>query len=390
MLTLNSPGAVSPPKAAKHACTGKSSPKRKVQGVLGLRLGCKPFPTATKIYLEEIKGSIKESTWKETRKKLNFIGKVLDDLNTKGEVKTLDPRHIDYRDILTFKGWMTRENYDPGTQKKWLTELKKFLLHFDNYVFEELKRKGFKMPRETEKPIRTFREKDLHTILDATDRVKNEWHGRMIRGAFALYWATMRRPSEIRLCRIQDLDLERLTLRIEFPKGGGSWAAPSDVTILRDDMVPYIRQYLKDRERHLREYGKTSIMLFPNLCPNAPEGRYSLSKFNEIKREVEQQAGVRFQIKDFRSSSATDALDRDPRALPMISTQMGHKHEATTQDHYARIKQGRAGEELRKLLNPAPAAPLPTQGTAMPGPMSQAISAKTPVIRSKFEMTGYN
>ena len=72
MLTLNSPSAVSLPEAAKHACKRKGGPKKKVQGVDGLRLGCKPFRTATRIYLEEIRGSIKESTWKESRKKLNF------------------------------------------------------------------------------------------------------------------------------------------------------------------------------------------------------------------------------------------------------------------------------------------------------------------------------
>ncbi|HEY3420921.1 MAG TPA: hypothetical protein VGK23_10245, partial [Methanomassiliicoccales archaeon] len=123
-------------------------------------------------------------------------------------------------------------------------------------------------------------------------------------------------------------------------------------------MVPYIRQYLADRERHLREQGKTSTMLFPNVYVTANGGVYSLMKFNEIKREVEKQADVKFLIKDFRNSSATDALDRDPRVLSMISTQMGHKHEATTQDHYARIKQGRAGKELRKLLNPVQKVPI--------------------------------
>jgi integrase len=153
-------------------------------------------------------------------------------------------------------------------------------------------------------------------------------------------------------------------------------------------MVPYIRQYLADRERHLKEQGKQSNMLFPNVYVTATEGRYSISKFNEIKREVEQQAGVRFLIKDFRSSSATDALDRDPRALSMISTQMGHKHEATTQDHYARIKQGRAGEELRKLLNPVQEAPRNELKTTMPGPMSQAKSTKRPVIRSEIGQAG--
>ena len=133
------------------------------------------------------------------QEEVELLGGVIEDLNGKGLVKTLDPRHIDGRDILTLKGWMTEANYDPGTQKKWLTELKKMLQHYDNYVFEGLKRKGFKMPQEIEKPIRTFREKDLHAILEATGRVRNEWHGQMIRGAFALYWATMRRPSEIRL-----------------------------------------------------------------------------------------------------------------------------------------------------------------------------------------------
>jgi integrase len=129
-------------------------------------------------------------------------------------------------------------------------------------------------------------------------------------------------------------------------------------------------------------------MLFPNVYATATGGRYSLSKFNEIKREVELQAGVKFLIKDFRSSSATDGLDRDPRALGMISTQMGHKHESTTQDHYARSKQGRAGEELRKLLNPVQAAPTNDLRTTMSAPMSQAKSENRPVIRSEIGEAG--
>lgn len=91
--------------------------------------------------------------------------------------------------------------------------------HFDNFVFDRMKQKGFKMPRETEKPIRTFSKADLDVILESTKGWENEWDGQMMRGAMALYWGTMRRPSEIRTSRIQDLDLTNLSLHIEYPRG---------------------------------------------------------------------------------------------------------------------------------------------------------------------------
>jgi integrase len=197
----------------------------------------------------------------------------------------------------------------------------------------------------------------------------------------------MRRPSEIRLIRIQDLDLERVTVRIEFPKCGGSWAAPSTVTIMGryGPVHPAVPRRPREAPPGARQDVDHAV---PKCVSDGDRGRYSKSKFNEIKRDVEQQADVRFLIKDFRSSSATDVLDRDSKAMAAISTQMGHKYEDTTQDRYARVKQGRVGEELRKLLNPVSTAPKIEQKPKVPGPKSHEISTKTPVVRTKLKTTG--
>jgi integrase len=380
MLTLNSPSAVSLPEAAKHACKRKRGPKKKVQGVDGLRLGCKPFKTAARLYLEATKGSVKESTLKSRGKNLNYIGNVLEGLRVEQKVTTTDPRHMTERDILALRGWMMEENYDPGTQKKMLSELKGMLEHYDNFVFNRIKQKGYKMPRQTDKPIRTFSTNDLNAIMESTEGLANEWHGKMMRGAMALYWSTMRRPSEIRECRRKDLDLEKLTLHIEYPKGVGSWSGPTDVMIVRDDMVPYIKQYLTDREQFLKRLGIKSDALFPT-----PFGKvYSMTVFNRIKCRLEKESGVRFKIKDFRSSSASEALHVDPKLLPVVSAQLGHKDSATTQKYYARIEAGSAGIELRKALNNGPKSTISEKC-----PSSPAVSAKIPVIPKKNDITGY-
>jgi integrase len=159
--------------------------------------------------------------------------------------------------------------------------------------------------------------------------------------------------------------------------------------IVRDDMVPYLRQYLTDRDCFLKKRGLKSEALFPTPAGNV----YSLSNFNKIKREIEKESGVKFLIKDFRSSSASNALHVDPKLLPVVSTQLGHKDPATTQRYYARIEAGNAGIELRKALNPVRGDAYQNENAPkipISGPTSQTISAKTPVIHSKFEMTGYN
>jgi integrase len=345
-----------------------------------LRLGSKPFKTAVRLYLEATKGSVKESTWKSRGKNLNYICNVLEGLRQEQKVTTTDPRHMTERDILALRGWMMEENYDPGTQKKMLSELKGMLEHYDNFVFNRIRQKGYKMPRQTDKPIRTFSNNDLNAIMESTEGLANEWHGRMMRGAMALYWATMRRPSEIRGCRRKDLDLEKLTLHIEYPKGVGSWSGPTDVMIVRDDMVPYIRQYLADREQFLEDRGIKSDALFPT-----PFGKvYSMTVFNRIKCRLEKESGVRFKIKDFRSSSASEALHVDPKLLPVVSAQLGHKDSATTQKYYARIEAGNAGIELRKALNNGPKGRISEKA-----PSSPAVNAKIPVIPKKNEITGY-
>jgi hypothetical protein len=90
--------------------------------------------------------------------------------------------------------------------------------------------------------------------------------------------------------------------------------------IVRDDMVSYIKQYLTDREQFLKRLGIKSDALFPTPFGNV----YFMTVFNRIKCRVEKESGVRFKIKDFRSSRESVAsLQVDPKLLPVVSAQLG-------------------------------------------------------------------
>jgi integrase len=362
--------------------------------VANLRLGSRPFRAAIPIYLEATRGRIKESTRQERKRKLILIGRELEVLKSQKRLLTTDPRHLNDADVLAFKEWMMMENYGPGTQKKMLFILKSMLEHFDNRTFDTLEQRGIKMPSEPNNPIRTFTESDLFDFLRATYDLKNEWHGQILRGAMAMYWATMRRPSEIRNCKLSDLNMNLLILHIEKPKGSGKWVGETDTTIFRDDMVPYLSQYLKDRQQMLKKKGIRSDALFPTTKGHS----YSMQGLNRIKNKIEVVTGKQFFIKDFRSSSASDMLNVDSKLLPVVSAQLGHTDPATTQRYYARIEAGKAGNTLREALNEAKKHKDDESfsDTEMTKPNNEKVkilspvnNSQKPVINKSFEMSGY-
>jgi len=362
------------------------------RGVGSLRLGCKPFQAGLRIYLESRKGIVKDSTLRESRKKLAYIGNVLEGLQDKGEVMTTDPRHISRADVQALMGWMKQRHLDPSTQRKYLFEIKGMLGFFDNFVFEELKAKGVRMPRQTEKPIPWISEDDFWRIMAAADRLRNRWHAEMCKGAFALWNTTMVRHSELRLSHFEDLDIRQRRIFIRYPKGEASWASPEWVGFVRSaDFLPWIERYLDARQKHLEEHGvDVATALFPNLTKGS-QGFYSLNSFNKMKRDVEELSGVEFKIKDFRSSSASTMMDLDPKLQPLITAQLRHKNPGTTLRTYARVNMSKAAKQLDIAWNERKGPdgrPIMT-GTKGPHDPSQANSAKKAVIRRDFGTTGY-
>lgn len=338
----------------------------------GMRLGCKPFIAAVNLYLKNREGLISPSTYKEENKKLRYIGGIFQELKEGGKVGTTDPRYICRTDIQAFFGRMREKGLDPSTQKKYVQLLNGLMKFCDNFTIEKMRTDGVKMPKEGEKAIVALTVDQSEGLLDALS-VPSEWNEAVMLGAVALGLSTGCRPSELRLAEINDLDLRRGRFFVRHPKGEGSWASPQWVQLVRDDLVPHLETFLKERTRRLEEMGKTqNKYLFPCTGGHNETGYYSMSNFNRMKREIEEKTGIEFRIKDLRPTLASQTVDMNPSLLNAVSSQLRHSNVKTTQKYYASIKEGRAGEELREAWN-----------------SRNAIPPKTPLLAKDFPPAGY-
>jgi len=197
-----------------------------ISEVEGLRLGARPFIAAMNLYLEGREGLIMPSTLAEERKKLRYIGNLLQDLKRAGKVGSTDPRRIDRGDIQALQGLYRSKRLDPSTQKKYNQLLNGLLKFCGNFIIEQMKAEGVRFPKEPRKPIRALSEESTDTLLDTLKDCK-DWEGCLGLGIIALGLATGCRPKEIRMAHLEDLDLRRGRFFVRYPKGRAAGPLPS-------------------------------------------------------------------------------------------------------------------------------------------------------------------
>jgi integrase/recombinase XerD len=339
--------------------------------VEGLKLGRYPFAAASEAYMGRRYGIVAPTTFKEEKRKYQYLGRVFEDLKKMGRVRTTDPRHIDRHDIQEFLAWMRAQHIDVSAQEKYLQLVNGLLRFFKNHTIDDMKAERVRLPKAGKKPIRVISENDREAIFSTLETMP-KWRGSVARGMLAIYYGTGVRPSELRLAHNTDLDIVKETFFVRHPKGEGSWASPEVVQIIREDMLPFIRCYVKEREEYLKEKGVNATALFPSLDQRG-NGFYSANGFQEIKAKVEELSGVSFKLKDFRSTLTTVTLDENPGMLVQVSAQLRHSSPDTTQRSYNRGQRSVAGKQLKQAL----------KGRGL-------LTHDTPLIDSKFEITGYS
>jgi integrase len=345
-MTSNSSQSNPNSKGAQYAKKRKRLECTDLPEVWGLRLGRYPFAGGISHYLEKRFGTIAESTYREEERKLKYLSNVFENLKSQGKIESTDPRRIGRKDIQEFLFWMKRGGLDPTAQAKYIQYLNGYLKTFRNFVLVEMKSDGIRLPREKNKPIRTIKEDDLLTIFESLESMEG-WQGSVAKGMISLYFATGARPKEGRLAHTEDLDLKKTQFYIRHPKGEGSWASSEWVEIIRLDMVPFLKLYLKERDDYLiSKDQEQAIALFPALGSRS-DGFYREQSFWKIKRKVEEISGIEFRLKDFRSTLTTITINGDISRLPAMSVQLRHSKLETTQKYYASIERGLAGKQLR-------------------------------------------
>jgi integrase len=106
-------------------------------------------------------------------------------------------------------------------------------------------------------------------------------------------------------------------------------------------------RFISERREHVKKMGfKESRYLIPNLT-TGKDMCYSSNHFRKLKKRLQEASGIKFKIKDYRSTFASLTVQRDSSLLPEVSQQLGHSSVVTTQRFYADMNLTDAGNKLR-------------------------------------------
>lgn len=330
---------------SKTSVGNKREHKKRGRKKKGYSMGKYPFLSAALRYLEDQKPFLAETTLKERERKFRHLNKEFVKLWKAGKLSTTNPKRLTEKDIGAILLWMQERGLDPRTQEKYIGFLTRVVRHGGNPVIDRMREKGFRLPRDIPKEIRTLSEEEIHRIQQDAEKI-NSWYGDILRFITAVYPYTGLRPGELRLAQVEDLNTDNWTIWVRHPKGEGKYARQRTVTI-PPPARPYVQEYLTARAQQLKLHKISECeQLIPNFTKSGT-GYYSDGGFRRLKYLLEKAAGINFKLKDFRSSYAQNLKDRGV-SIEAVSKALGHGSTKTTEKYYARIRDASVFEEINR------------------------------------------
>lgn len=316
----------------------------------GYSMGRNPYKTASTRLLEETKPFYLDSTNKERFRKFRRVGEILYILRDKGKLLHINPKKMDEHDLAAFIGWCKKE-LDSSTANKYLGFLGETLEYCGNATLQGMKiRRKAQFPKSYNKSIEAYSKKTIDKLVQATEKVKDEWVSWTLRTALLLYSYTGLRPSELRLAKLEDLDIKHQTILVSNPKGGGRWASKNEKSPIMPGIDTILRQFLQKRNEYLIKNGTDPINiepLFVFISQKGKVGYWCDSMWRKIKKEVEEISEITFKWKNLRPSYAQICKDIGA-PIEVVSRALRHTSTKTTEEFYARIRSETAWEKLRK------------------------------------------
>ena len=310
-----------------------------------IRMGSRPFLYGIRIYRERMLAYMSETTIEENSRKLRYFADIFLQMKRSGKINTTDPRHIGEVEIEMFSGYMRKKGLSTTTRRSYLKMLNSYLRFFENDIIDRMKHTGKLNPitKGQPNPVRFLEIDDLQQVFDAAD-LMNGYRGIVCRGFLAITFSIAGRPKEIIEMHREDIDLRNKVIFVRHPKGEGSYGKREWIPIIREDMIPRIESFLDERDRYFNMIGLESCFLFANTDNGGP---LTLKSIRKYKTSIEKTSGVRFQLKDLRSTYATITYSGAPDMKDAISKQMRHCSSTTTEKYYIAYDQKRAANDLK-------------------------------------------
>lgn len=341
------------PAAKSGASTGKTTghrkrgrrkvhPKYKADWMPNA-FGKYPTSSSIKKYIEATRHAYAPSTQREIKRKLRYI---LTELRDLGAPRT--PQKFKECHIRVFLDWMDRKGLDNETKRKYLKLLKDYLAFYDNDIIGRmLAKKYIKIPKAPPKEITALSLELVHAIHKSTEMIDG-WEGSVARFITMAYPYTGLRPSELRTMKYEDISPVTWILRVSHPKGEDTYGIKRKVGIL-PQLRPAFLVYLKEREDFLKSKGipVNSEPLIPN---RRGTGYWSAALFRKLKGDIQRISGIKFKLKDYRSTFCQLAIDLGAD-ISAVSKVMGHNSTLTTEKHYGRIRDDPAISEIERAFS---------------------------------------
>ena len=280
-----------------------------------------------------------------------MLDRILTQLKREGKVKTTDPAKIDRSDVQAFIYWMrTREPepLDPSAQNNYLRFMEMICTFSKNPVVQLMRAEGERLPIPTPKDVRALSGDELRLIQEAAEQLEG-WTGEVARFMVWFLPYTGVRHNEWRTAHVEDLDTKSWKFRVRHPKGEMRYGKKRETVVL-PPARPEVLRYLKARERYLAESGLSEAAPLVLKIEDGKAGFYSQNRLRIIKTKLEEASGVKFTIKDFRSTFTNLCLDKDPSLLSDVSRALGHKDTRTTEAYYVKINVGAALGRLEQAF----------------------------------------
>ncbi len=203
------------------------------------------------------------------------------------------------------------------------------------------------MPKKTSPRMPALGKGAYDLIIDNANKVKEgDWERLKAYRVVILAMCAGLRLKELRLSKVNDLNEYNMIMKVQHPKGEGTYGEPRKAFI-RPEVQRFLFKYLKGREAFVAKHCPRNQALIPTMR-DEENGFFSTNGIEKLKRIVGRETGLDFDLRKCRRTYGQMFIDGE-LSIGSISVMMGHKTTKTTEQYYCRKSDEDAIEEARAL-----------------------------------------
>lgn len=311
-------------------------------------MGRYPFLTCAKRFLSARGQTYAEATAKELQRRYRRMEKDLKMLVENGKATSANPEKMSAEDVLAYINLLKSRGLKEKAIGHNLTALKNLLDYMGNPSVQRFKAKyTFAVPKSRSPRLPAMDDRGFQTILRKASSIDSlDWKRLRAYTLVVMALCTGMRNKELRLCQVCDLHIDEMKVRAEHVKGEGTYGQAREIAI-RPEARETLVKYLRARNKLVAEQSPGNLALFPALRGKG-DGYLSSNGLENMKRLVESETGIKFDLRMCRRTYGQRAIDEGV-STEAVSQLLGHSTTKTTENYYCRMRQDTAIREAHNV-----------------------------------------